>query len=179
MDIQFNRCNTRAELEQILSLQRRNLPNMLTEEEKNYEGFVTVTHSLELLDKMNRKCPHIIAKSGKELAGYALCMHPLFAEEIPVLKPMFEKIISLIKPVSNYMVMGQICIDKTYRKQGLFRGIYNYMRSELESDYDSIITEVDAENTRSLTAHYSIGFRDLLVYTSDKHRWHLIRWELK
>ncbi len=178
MDIEYLRCTSSDELEQILQLQKVNLATNISMEEKADEGFLTVEHSLDILKKMNDACPHILAKANGELAGYALCMHPVFAEEIPVLRPMFEKIRSIGKDSLNYMVMGQICVGKLFRKRGVFRGLYNYMSSALKSEYNSIITEVDAENIRSLQAHYSVGFNDLLVYDSGARTWHLIGWEI-
>ena len=178
MACDYSRCDSRTELLQILTLQKENLAANVDEKERSTEGFLTVVHNFELLDQMNEKCAHILAKEEDVLAGYALCMHPEFADEIPVLKPMFEKLVSLLDESIRYIVMGQICVSKTYRKQGIFRGLYNFMRSELNTQYDSIITEVDSENNRSLQAHYAVGFTDLLVYNSGGRQWHLIRWEI-
>lgn len=178
MEIEYLRCTSTDELQQILELQKVNLATNISFEEKAEEGFLTVEHSLEILMKMNTACPHILAKANGELAGYALCMHPMFAKEIPVLRPMFKKIRSIGKDSLNYMVMGQICVGKRFRKRGVFRGLYNYMSIALNSEYDAIITEVDAENNRSLQAHYSLGFKDLLVYDSGTRTWHLIGWDI-
>ena len=176
--IQYKRCDEKDELEQILSIQKRNLPSMLSPMELEKEGFLTVKHSLELLTKMNTSCAHIVAKSEERVVGYALCMHPTHSNEIAVLKPMFEKVKSLTAPGTKYMVMGQICVEKSYRRSGIFSGLYNYMRDQLRNEYEMIITEVDADNSRSLGAHYKIGFEDLLVYPSGKRTWHLIKWAL-
>ncbi len=178
MEIKYSRCSTKRELEQILSLQKMNLRSSITQQEMESEGFLTVSHTSEMLSRMNRVCAHVIAKFNDDLAGYALCMHPRFAEDIPILKPMFEKIDSILGNKISYMAMGQICIAKSYRKMGVFAGLYSYMRDELKETYQMIITEVDAENQRSLKAHYTTGFEDMLVYKSGKRRWHLIKWVL-
>ena len=174
----YSRCETGEELRQILSLQKLNLAESVSTEERAAEGFLTVVHDLDILGQMNEKCAHILAKDDDILAGYALCMHPEFAAEIPVLKPMFEKVEKILDESTQYIVMGQICVKKSYRRQGVFRGLYNFMRSELLTQYNPIVTEVDAENVRSLNAHYAVGFKDLLVYTSGERRWHLIRWDI-
>ena len=174
----YSRCKTNTELEKILQLQKRNLYTNISTDEKAKEGFVTVNHDLEILERMNSVCPHILAWKGEVLAGYALCMDPLFSEDIEVLKPMFKKVQKLIGKEARFMVMGQICIDKPYRKQGIFKGLYNYMRAELQASYTSIITEVDDENSRSLNAHYAVGFKDLLIYPSGDRIWHLVQWEI-
>ena len=143
------------------------------------EGFLTVSHDLQILERMNDTCPHIIAKSGDAVAGYALCMDRRYAQDIPVLKPMFNKIDTILDKGTKYMVMGQICVDRPFRRKGLFTGLYNYMRDQLKREYDLIITEVDSANTRSLWAHYKTGFTDLLVYQSDLRTWHLIQWTVE
>ena len=175
MAIDYTRARTKAELQQILRLQEDNLKGGLSASEKEKEGFVSVVHTLELLEAMNNVCPHILAKSGDEVAGYALCMHPDFSDAIPMLRPMFKKVRSLIDPAHRFVIMGQICIGKPWRKQGIFRGLYTAMRQELIGEFDSIITEVDDKNQRSLTAHMAVGFKSLEVYRSGDRTWHLIQ----
>lgn len=178
MEFDYKRTTAIPELEQILELQQKNLPSNISRAEKEAEGFLTVTHELELLSRMHKKCPHIIAKSGSTIVGYALCMHPVFANEIVVLRSMFERIEKLLPKNLGFMVMGQICVDKPFRKKGVFRGLYHSMRTALKDDCSLIITEVDEENVRSLNAHYALGFTKLEVYTSKGRKWHLIQWKL-
>ncbi len=172
--ITFTRVTADVELEQILGLQQKNLMTAIPLEEKEQEGFVTVSHSFGTLKEMNGICPHIIAKDGDAVVGYALCMHPNFGADIEVLRPMFREIEMLLPQNENYLVMGQICIEKSYRKMGIFRKLYDTMAQAVQPDYTSIITEVDALNIRSLNAHYAVGFRDLKKYNSGGQDWVLI-----
>ncbi|WP_299259573.1 GNAT family N-acetyltransferase [uncultured Aquimarina sp.] len=164
------------ELEQILLLQQKNLSVSISSEEKKKEGFVTVEHDFNILKKMNDQQPHIIAKDRDKVVGYTLCMTSDFGNDIEVLKPMFKKIENSLDQSNKYIVMGQVCIDKDYRGQGIFRGLYKHMKLELHKKYDLLITEVAANNIRSLGAHNAIGFKDLMVYESDNIKWHLIYW---
>ncbi len=178
--INYTIVSTIEELRQIIQLQRTNLPSSISMTEKQKEGFVTVQHDLDVLERMNDVQPHIIAKDGNNVVGYALSMVKDFKDDIEVLKPMFDKIDTQIDHKVSYIVMGQICIDKAYRKQGIFRGLYYKMRDELKSKYDLLITEVAANNNRSLQAHYTVGFTDLLVYDSDGvTTWHIMQWDWK
>ncbi len=170
----YKRAANRLELEQILDLQQRNSIPVLSEDEKQKEGFVTVAHTYELLYRMNEVCPHVIAKDGNKVVGYTLCMHPAFGDEIEVLKPMFAEIGSVLPISEKYIAMGQVCVDKNYRGQGVFRKLYEAMKAAIQPEFQSIITEVDAKNTRSLQAHYAVGFKDLKIYSSGGHDWHLI-----
>ncbi|WP_299243617.1 GNAT family N-acetyltransferase [uncultured Aquimarina sp.] len=164
------------ELEQIIQLQQKNLAASISQSEKEKEGFVTVEHDFNILKKMNNQQPHIIAKDKDLVVGYTLCMTTDFGNDITVLRPMFKKIENSLDQAKSYIVMGQVCIDKEYRGQGIFRGLYQKMKIELQEKYDLLITEVAANNLRSLHAHKAIGFENMLVYKSDEIDWHLISW---
>ncbi|MEW2920392.1 GNAT family N-acetyltransferase [Muricauda sp. ANG21] len=172
--IYYKQASSDQELEQILSLQQKNLIKSLSHEEQEKEGFVTVEHSLEILKAMNDECGHIIAVENGDVVGYALCMHPIFGDSIEVLRPMFAEINKVMPEKNNYMVMGQICVAKSHRGKGIFRNLYLTMKNRLPEGFDAIITEVDEKNKRSLAAHAAVGFKTLKVYKSGGKKWHLI-----
>ena len=180
--ITYQRASTAEELKAILNLQQKNLSETLSEDEKSKEGFVTLKHDFEVLEKMNDACPHCIAKSNDKVVGYALCMLQEFRNDVPLLVPMFNEVDNTLKEQHlklDYVVMGQICIDKSMRGQGIFRGLYSYMSEELKEDFDVIITEVDAKNKRSSNAHLAIGFKIMKKYESNSRLWELIVLETK
>jgi len=178
-NIIYKRANSNEELNQILELQQANIPSVISKEEKHQEGFVTEHHSFDILKQMNDKCAHVIAKNNSKVIGYALCMLKDFKDDIEVLRPMFQRIDNCLQREDTYLVMGQICIDKRFRKQGVFRSMYVFMKQEMISKYDMIITEVDEKNTRSLKAHYTIGFKLLHSYNSNQQDWALISWDCR
>lgn len=173
-DITYCRVSTDDEIIQVLQLQKQNLPDALSDFEKDKEGFLTVIHTFNILKQMNNVCAHCIAKHNNKVVGYTLSMHPKFADEIEILKPMFNEISKIISGNLNYIIMGQVCIDKVYRKKGIFKGLYSFMKQELNSLYDTIITEVDAKNLRSLNAHLAVGFEIVKTYKANNHQWHII-----
>ena len=170
---------------QILELQECNLPHSLGENEKAEQGFVTVRHDPEVLKEMNEVSPSVIAKDGNRLIAYALVMTPFFKERIPVLVPMFrmiEKISYLGMPLSSYryFIMGQVCIAKEYRGQGLFYLLYENLRSRLKDKYELLITEVSSRNQRSLKAHLNAGLKIIHTYTDPAgETWELMIWDWK
>ncbi len=174
MAIEYTRVHNKEELEEILLLQKQNLPDHLTQKEIEKEGFVTISHTFDLLERMNTVCPHIIAKDKGRVIGYALCMHPDFGQEIPILYSMFEKIREVIPEEQSFIVMGQVCIDKSYRGRGIFRELYRTMKKSLRSTFELIVTEVDGRNKRSLNAHLACGFTTKKKYQSDGRDWYLI-----
>lgn len=172
MDIIFTTATTSDELLQILSLQKMNLKSAVSELEIAHEGFVTVEHDYGLLQRMNAVCAHIIAKDGDSVVGYALSMDPSFADAIVVLQPMFDELKK--RNILDFLAMGQICVAKTHRKQGIFRGLYEEMKKASYPKYESIVTEVDATNARSLGAHRAVGFTIICTYHSFGQDWELI-----
>ncbi len=176
--IDYKLTSANEELEQILTLQTQNLPANLSEVEKEKQGFVTVQHTFNLLKKMHDIHPHIIAKQNEEIVGYALSMSAIFSNDIPILIPMFNEIDKSSKIKSNYILMGQVCIDKNHRGKGLFRGLYDKMKNAFSSTYDSIITEIDSLNIRSLNAHKAIGFKELSTYQTNNQNWVIVYMDL-
>lgn len=173
----YKRASALDELEQIRTLQLQNSSQNISSEEKLQQGFVTVQHTVALLDQMNSSCAHIIAKDNDAVVGFALVMLSSFRNEIKVLVPMFERIDTLVPNDKNYVVMGQICVAKNYRKQGIFRGLYHFYRKELQHQFDYLITEVATINIRSMQAHKAIGFKIIDSYYENEIEWNIILWD--
>ena len=171
--IAYKQANSKKEIRQILTLQQQNLPKNLSETEKKEQGFLTVEHSFDLLWKMNCDFPHTLAMEDEKVIGYALSMTPNFAQDIDVLKSMFDEINKYIK-AKDFIVMGQICIAKTHRGQGVFKGLYQKMLVFTQERFNTIITEVDTKNERSMNAHKAVGFKELSRHSSDGRDWSLI-----
>ena len=181
---QYTTAQSEEEIQQILQLQLANLPKNISATEAKMQGFVTVHHSPEILHAMNVPYPHIIAKVKERVVGYTLVMLRKFKDEVPVLKPMFQKIDGLSfhkKPLLNtkYFVMGQVCVDKNFRGQGVFNGLYQQMRKEMSPFFDCIITEIATRNTRSMRAHHKVGFEIISVYSTEQEEWAIVGWNFE
>ncbi len=177
--IQYDISRTDEDLQAIQDLQSLNLPERLDGKTKKSEGFVTLQHDLSLLRDMQECYPHIVARDLKRIVGYALSMSPMFFERLPLLHAMRDQLSQLrndekLYANATFIVMGQICIAKQYRKKGLFRGLYNKMKAEFLNRVDFIITEVDDANKRSLNAHLGIGFELVQSYRADGRNWHIL-----
>ncbi|HEV8504802.1 MAG TPA: hypothetical protein VGQ53_05365 [Chitinophagaceae bacterium] len=105
--------------------------------------------------------------------------------DIPVLVPMFELFDTISynnKKISeyNYLVVGQVCIDKAWRGQGILDHCYAAYKEHYQAKYDFAITEIAAANLRSLNAHKRIGFKEIKIYESpDKTKWSVVLWDWK
>ncbi|HMG89084.1 MAG TPA: GNAT family N-acetyltransferase [Chryseolinea sp.] len=168
------------ELKGILNLQKANLARNLHQEEIENQGFVTVLHRLEDLQKMNAIEQHIIAKDDDTVVAYLLAMTEKSKFDIPVLVPMFEMFETIQyknKPLSkyNYMVVGQVCVHKKYRGQGVLDKCYDLYIDNFRQRYDFAVTEIATSNQRSLNAHKRIGFRTIHEYAApDGEQWAIV-----
>jgi GNAT superfamily N-acetyltransferase len=169
MNIQLGIITSDDELHQIIILQQKNLRQHRSEEIENAQGFVTVVHDMALLRSMNEKAAHVVAKDGDKVVGYALAMTRDFKLLIPALVPMFDLLENIMVDgqkvgSSDFLVMGQICIDEQYRGKGIFQQLYTYYFDRYKPIYGKIITEVAVRNARSLKAHLNIGFEEIHRY---------------
>lgn len=183
--ITYTTSKTVNELAGILALQKNNLPQNLAESEIKSQGFVTVSHTLEDLEKLNKYEQHLIMKDGEQVVGYLLAMTKHSKHDIPVLVPMFEIFDQLYyqeKLISayHYLVVGQACIDKAYRGKGLFESSYAAYKTGFKDKYDFAITEISTSNTRSINAHKRVGFFEIHRYTDTKNiEWSIVIWDWK
>lgn len=182
--MQITTLQTDEEIRQVLALQQRNLPRMLSADEQAAGGFVTVEHDADLLKRMNDAAPSIIAKDGEAVVGYCLTMLPRFKQAIPVLTAMFTTLEQLNyrgRPIGEqaYFVMGQICIADDYRGRGLFDALYARQRQTLGGRYTLVVTEVAERNTRSMRAHRRVGFAPLHTYHDSEYNetWVVLAWD--
>lgn len=93
---------------------------------------------------------------------------------------LFDSIQHNNKPVAvfNYIVVGQVCVDKAYRGQGIIDNCYAAYKQAFGNKYDFAITEIASKNTRSLNAHKRIGFKNVCSYTApDSMEWKIVIWD--
>lgn len=170
------------ELLQIIALQQKNLIRSLTDAERKEQGFLTIEHDPDTLKKMHALAPSVIIKDEDTVVAYALTELKECRTFVPGLEPMFAVIESLHwngKPLSHYSyyTMGQICIAKEYRGQGLFEKLYLYHKEIYQSRFNLFITEISTSNHRSLRAHEKLGFRTVQVHKDHLDEWALVVWD--
>lgn len=174
---------TDQDLLQILALQKKNLPQSLTQEEISREGFVTVHHSFEALKKMNSYEQSVIAREHDTVVAYLLAMTQRSKNDIPVLVPMFEVFNQVVyqgKKISefHYLVVGQVCVAKEFRGMGVLDECYREYKKRFEKKYDFAITEIAQKNVRSMKAHERIGFKTIHQYReSNGADWNIVLWD--
>ena len=173
-----------GELQEILQLQQQNLLTHITGEEMRSQGFVTMKHSLDTLQKMNALAPAVLVKEEGKVIAYALTMLVECRQLMPALEPMFKLFEGLSwngKPLTNYTyyVMGQICVAKDYRGRGLVNEMYQYHKKIYQSRFELLLTEISLRNTRSLRAHEKAGFKTIHVHKDELDEWAIVAWDWK
>jgi hypothetical protein len=181
--IRYSTASTDEDLWGILQLQRQNLATALSETEIRSEGFVTVKHSFDELQRLNNMEQHVIAKDGEKVIAYLLAMTEGSKDDIPVLRPMFAVFQELtfagkMLTQDRYLVVGQVCVGKGYRGLGILDQCYRWYKQTYSNKYDFAITEIDAINLRSLAAHKRVGFRELHRYpVPGGKEWVIVLWD--
>jgi GNAT superfamily N-acetyltransferase len=173
---------TENELEAIFLLNRKNLKKGLRPEEQSAEGFLTWLYSPELLRQMHELAPSIIIKDGEKVAAYALTTLPEARAFHPDLNAMFQHLEELSykgQPLFSYRFycMGQICVDKPYRGQGLVQELYSKHREEYHTRYELLLTEISTSNPRSQKAHEKVGFSTIHTYKDALDEWNVVVWQ--
>ncbi|MBS1915311.1 MAG: GNAT family N-acetyltransferase [Bacteroidetes bacterium] len=170
------------ELKELLSLQQKYLRGATSDPEEAEQGFLTVSHTLNMLEQMHSLQPSVIVKYNDTIVGYALVMKRECREIIPILVPMFEhldKIFYRHKPLKNYSyyVMGQVCVDKPFRSQGVFDTLYQKHKELFKEEFDFVVTEISTRNHRSLNAHKRVGFKTIDVFKDATDEWEIVLWD--
>jgi ribosomal protein S18 acetylase RimI-like enzyme len=183
--LSYTTSTTPNDLVGILELQKNNLTKALTPVEIQTQGFITLTHTYDELKKLNDIEKSIIAKDQDKIIAYVLAMTKHSRFDLPVLIPMFEvfdeisyhdKIISDY----NYLVVGQACVDKEYRGQGVLDRCYLEYKNQFSGKYDFAISEIASTNFRSMKAHQRIGFKEIHKYKDLSNvEWLVVMWDWK
>lgn len=174
---------TRADLPRILELQRANVET--NARDAVGQGFVTVVHTLGVLERMHALAPSVIVRdSTGEVAGYALVMLQECAPLVPVLATMFANLQTLTfhgRPLNEmrWYVMGQVCVAESHRGRGVFDALYRGHSELYGPRFELVVTEVATRNTRSMRAHARVGFETIDTYRDDVDEWAVIAWDFK
>lgn len=176
--------SNKTELEQIKLLQSQNLKQHLSSEEMQREGFVTASYTIEQLEKMNAFMPSVIAVDKNQVVGYALAVNKDLKGEHELLDDLIDQIDKhyfkgiYLKEVT-YAIVGQLCVAKSHRGQGLSQSLYNHYKECYASQYPFLITDIDKKNIRSLNAHLKCGFEIIGSLTFNHCEFAIVAWDWK
>ncbi|MHA8106873.1 N-acetyltransferase family protein [Aquirufa sp. 5-AUSEE-100C1] len=168
------------ELVGILALQQANLRKNISEEEALSQGFLMAEYDLEFLQALHAKSPSIIAKDGEKVVGYSIVALPEEARQHDLLADLvrnIERCRYQNEGISNYSIVGQLCVDKHYRGQNLVQRLYGAFRDHYADSYTYCVTDVAQANTRSLRAHQKRGFQVIDTLEYGGIAWDIVLWD--
>ena len=158
---------------------KKNIPDQTTLEK---EGYVSWEYPVTLLKQLHVFHPGIIAFAKEQVVGYALVV----PKEARTVHPEFEMVLNKTdavlyqnKPLKtyDYYVMGQVCIAKDYRGQGIFRKLFGAHKQYMQKGYDFVVTTIAVKNPRSLEAHKRIGFQIIHKFKDHFGTWVVVLWD--
>ena len=170
------------DLQGILDLQRRNLRKNISPDEATSQGFLIAEFSPAYLQQLHEIHPPVIARQDDTVVGYAIIATAENRKGNPLVEDLFNQIDELsfdgiaLKNVP-YAVVGQLCVDKSVRGQGLVQKLYGRFRELLENNYQFGITDVACANTRSLKAHLNTGFQVIHTIGYGGLEWDVVLWD--
>jgi ribosomal protein S18 acetylase RimI-like enzyme len=173
---------TSEEISAIKELQNLNLRPNISDEEAWSQGFLTASYTLEYLQAMNADAPSVIAKAGDEVVGYAMVTTQALRDGHDLMADLFNTIDRTIYEgrllmESNYVVVGQLCVAKAYRGQGLVQRMYHHFRHCYADQFEYLVTDVAQSNARSLKAHQNTGFQVIDTLTYGGIGWDIVLWD--
>ena len=173
---------TDREIQGIRDLQEANLKENVALEKRPVDGFLTAKYSLDFLKAMNKSTPAIIAKQNGEVVGYALATNRSLLGQHPLLKDLsiqINKIPFGDKAIGDfdYLVVGQLCVAKQVRGQGLAQRLYAHFKTTYQEQYPFSVTDVDQGNLASLKTHLKVGFQVVSTLQYGNSNWDVVIWD--
>lgn len=168
------------DLVDISKLQQENLGRNLSDSEKQQDGFVSVETPIELLEEIINQEGITVARINGKVVGYLMPLSLAHAKEIKLLDPFIARFDDLkfegkLLNQYRYCVLGQVCIDKNYRGKGILEKLYQELKTRLSNKYDLGISEIGANNPRSLDAHLNkIGLKINEQYSAEGRDWYIV-----
>ena len=175
---------TDREIQGIRDLQEANLKENVAWEKRSVDGFLTAKYSLDFLKAMNKSTPAIIAKQNGEVVGYALATNQSLMSQHSLLSDLSSQINKISfggKTIGNfdYLVVGQLCVAKEVRGQGLAQRLYAHFKTTYQEQYPFSVTDVDQGNLASLKTHLKVGFQVVSTLQYGNSNWHVVIWDWK
>jgi hypothetical protein len=141
----------------ILRLQSENFVANLSEEEQR-EGFLSAEFSPKQIAEMAEDLGIEIAVIDDLVVAFLCACRKDFHQGSPVIEKMLDAYPfvefegKLLNAYESY-IYGPVCIDCSYRRAGLLRGLYEAQKRNLAGQFDIGVAFVSRSNPHSLQAH--------------------------
>ena len=176
------RPGTRDDINGIIALQRVNLYENLSPEERK-QGFVTTPFSEgRLLELIGERGVFVIEDQGK-IMGYVMAGSWAFFSRWPIFPFMVSRLGSLSATGAPFTVegtfqYGPVCINSVLRGSGIFPVLFEEMRKEFSSRFPIGITFINRLNERSYNAHtHKLGMTAIDAFSFSGRDYHMLSFD--
>ncbi len=170
------------DLKGIKNLLSENHRSNLTEKELIAQGFITINYSIDDLKALHETASSVIAMDNNKIIGYALAA----TKSSVGINHLLDDLINFIDNTmyqskllreSKYIVVGQLCVAKSHRRQKMAQHIYKKFQQTYGNDYHYCITSIDKKNSGSLKAHLLRGFKEIQTTRYKSNSYSVVLWD--
>lgn len=181
--MEFRRA-TREDIPAILDVQAANFIGNLEDAERR-DGFLSLTFTHRQLEEMAGQVGIIVAAIGGRLAGYLCASSREFNRPFHLLAAMMRQFDAIdycgrLLASSRVFIYGPVCIDRSYRGQGLLRGLYDTLLQEVAGRYDIGVAFVADDNPHSLRVHLDgLGMAHVGEFSFSGKQYHILAFDVR
>ncbi|MBS2001393.1 MAG: GNAT family N-acetyltransferase [Cyanobacteria bacterium SZAS LIN-5] len=149
------------DFEQVVTLQKANSLAVLPEDARG-DGFLSSDFTAEQFEQMAKSVALIVALDAGQVIGFVCASTPEFNRNVPVPAAMMQRFPRIkigsrrLNEVSSF-ISGPVCVEKSYRGQGVFEALYNKLFDATATDFDVALAFIATSNPRSVKAHGKVG----------------------
>jgi len=173
----------KSDLPRLIAINRGNLKDSLSHEERKRSGFVLRLYPASLVSAIMDLEPVLVAEVGEEMAGYLYPTPDYFREKIPVLRTrllLLDKVTYQGKSLSAYkfIEIGMVVVVTAYRQKGVFSRLVEEVERRYKG-YELVLARVALGNEGSLQAHRRLGFEVVGEGSEGNSRFHVLVKDLR
>ncbi len=149
------------DFEKMVLLQNQNLSTVLADDQKS-DGFLSTAFTADQFIRMSESVAVVVGRNGDDVIGFICASTVEDCSENPLPAAMiarFPEILIGAHRLSELkcFIAGPVCVDKNYRGQGVFEGLYAELVGKAAAEYQAALALVSTANPRSIKAHAKIG----------------------
>ena len=121
-------------------------------------GLLVSSLTSEYLSAILNELPLIIAKQSDRVHGFLIISDQQMNRDSPIMQAM----LSVYSASPDAWICGPVCVRSEFRGMGLFRAMVTRLKQELAGG--DVVLFIRADNSASVRAHTSVGFRQVASF---------------
>lgn len=151
---------TLSHIDQIIALNRKYLITQLSNNEQLQNGFVRIAYNREELQLIIANKEIVIAVDNEMIVGYYLIGRKSGSPALAYQRN-FALTINEGMAINTIGYGCQVCIDESYRNNGLFAQMLQILVSQVKVKYNYLLCSVSNANLASLNTHLNNGWKTM------------------